>query len=139
MEIITLFYNIEDGSTSVRIKKGEEIMKILSVIGESVPAGKGGSPADTFERSVVIYQVGKETKTLTVTYVRYFEKLLAQQGVYDQEKEGVPVNQIAATLFLEQNPQAKESRHYFNDAESFTTLFTTFSIEKWKERYSSLV
>nr|WP_238333141.1 hypothetical protein [Brevibacillus laterosporus] len=121
------------------MEKGEEMMKILSVTGEGVPAGKGGSPADTFERSVVTYQVGKETKTLTITYVRYFEKLLAQQGLYDQEKEGIPVNQLAATLFLEQHPQSKESRHYFNDGESFTKLFEAFSIEEWREKYSSLV
>jgi hypothetical protein len=110
-------------------------MRILSVTGESVPPGKGGSPSDTFERSIVTYQAENETKTLTVTYVRYFEKLLAEQGIYDQEAEGVPVNRIAAVLFLEKHPDVKESRHYFNDFKAFQALFAGFSLSEFKKKY----
>ena len=113
-------------------------MRILSVTGESVPAGKGGSPSDTFERSIVTFEQGKEQKTLTVTYVRYFEKVLAERGIYDQESEGVPVNRIAATLFIERHPDVSEMRHYFNDTEQFLALFEGFNLATWKSKYSSL-
>ncbi len=113
-------------------------MKILSVIGENVPPSKGGSPADTFDRSIVTYQAGDQTKTLTVTYVRYFEKVLAEKGIYDQEKEGVPVNKLAGLLFLEKYPDTKESRHYFNDETPFLALFEGFSLAAFKEKYGQL-
>ena len=113
-------------------------MKILSITGESVPPGKGGSPSDTFDRSIVTYEEGKETKTLTVTYVRYFEKVLAERGIYNQEEAGVPVNRIAALLFLEKNPQSKESRHYYNDTEEFLRLFEGFSLDSFKQKYGTL-
>ncbi len=113
-------------------------MKILSVAGENVPTGKGGSPADTFDRSEVTYQVGNETKTLTLTYVRYFASMLAEQGKYDQEAGGVPVNRIAGVLFLEQNPNVKESRHYISDADQFLQLFEGFSVEDFRAKYSAL-
>lgn len=113
-------------------------MKILSVTGESVPASKGGSPSDTFERSTVTYQVEGESRTLTVTYVRYFEKVLAEQGIYDQEQEGVPVNRITALLFIEKHPEATGSRHYFNDTDAFTALFEGFSLAEWKKNYADL-
>jgi hypothetical protein len=113
-------------------------MRILSVTGENVPPGKGGSPSDTFDRSIVTYQVGGETKTLTVTYVRYFAKQLAEEGIYDQEKEGIPVNRIAAVLFLEKHPNEKISRHYFNDFASFRTLFEGFSPEAYKAKYKEV-
>ncbi|MGD8191833.1 hypothetical protein ACQCN2_17850 [Brevibacillus ginsengisoli] len=113
-------------------------MKILSVVGDSLPAGKGGSPSDTFDHSTVTYQVGKDTKTLTVTYVRYFATVLAEKGMYDQEKEGVPVNKLAGLLFLEKFPNAKESRHYFNDEKDFLPLFEGFSLAKFQEKYSNV-
>lgn len=113
-------------------------MRILSVTGESLPAGIGGSPEDTFDRSIVTYQQENQTKTLTVTYVRYFEKLLAEQGVYDQEAGGVPVNRIAGVLFLEKHPNEKEGRHYFNDAKPFLELFENFSLDKFKKKYQEL-
>lgn len=110
-------------------------MQILSVVGESLPAGKGGSPSDTFDHSTVTYQVGKETKTLTVTYVRYFATVLAEKGIYDEVKEGVPVNRLAGLLFLEKFPHAKESRHYINDEKPFLALFEGFSLAQLKEKY----
>jgi hypothetical protein len=113
-------------------------MKILSVTGESVPPSKGGSPADTFERSIATYEVDGVIKTLTVTYVRYFEKVLAERGIYDQEAAGVPVNRLAAVLFLEKHPEVKESRHYFNDADAFIQLFEGFSLSEFQKRYSQL-
>lgn len=113
-------------------------MQILSVEGGSLPAGKGGSPSDTFDHSTVTYQVGKVTKTLTVTYVRYLATVLAEKGIYDETQEGIPVNKIAGLLFLEKNPDAKESRHYFNDEKPFLLLFEGFTIGKFKEKYSNL-
>ncbi|HZG15736.1 MAG TPA: hypothetical protein VE710_12025 [Candidatus Bathyarchaeia archaeon] len=113
-------------------------MKILSVIGENVPAGKGGSPSDTFDRSIATYQVNGVTKTLTVTYVRYFERQLAEEGFYDQEKEGVPVNRIVSLLFLEKHPEGKTGRHYYNDFASFKNLFEGFSIEVFKHKYKEV-
>ncbi len=114
-------------------------MQILSVTGESLPAGKGGSPSDTFDRSTVTYQTGKETKELTVTYVRYFATVLAEKGIYDQEKEGIPVNKMAALLFLEKFPNVKESRHYFNDEKPFLALFDNFSTASFKEKYGRVL
>ncbi|MFY0543921.1 hypothetical protein [Brevibacillus sp. H7] len=113
-------------------------MKVLSVTGESVPPGKGGSPSDTFERSIATVQQNGETKTVTVTYVRYFEKVLAEQGIYDQEAQGVPVNRLAAVLFLEKHPDAKESRHYFNDSAAFLALFEGFSLSEFQKRHPEL-
>lgn len=110
-------------------------MRILSVTGESLPPGKGGSPSDTFDRSIVTYQADGETKTMTVTYVRYFEKQLAEEGVYDQEKEGIPVNRIASLLFLEKHPDVKLGRHYYNDFASFKTLFDGFSADAFRAKY----
>ncbi|MBO8164773.1 MAG: hypothetical protein H0Z34_13810 [Brevibacillus sp.] len=110
-------------------------MKILSVTGENVPPGKGGSPSDTFDRSIVTYQDGDQTKTLTVTYVRYFAKRLAEKGIYDEQQAGVPVNKLAAVLFLEKYPKAKESRHYINDEQVFLALFEGFSLEQFQARY----
>ncbi|WP_019121662.1 hypothetical protein [Brevibacillus massiliensis] len=112
-------------------------MKILSVTGEQIPPGKGGSPADTFTRSIATYVAGKETKTLTVTYPKYFEKVLAEKGIYDQEAEGVPVNHMAAALFLEKHPDVKTSRQYFNDEASFLALFEGFSLASFKEKYGT--
>lgn len=114
-------------------------MNILSVEGGSLPAGKGGSPSDTFDESVVTYQVGKETKTLTVTYVRYFQSVLAEQGIYDHEKEGIPLYKIVALLYLEKHPNSKESRHYYNDTKHFLQLFEGFSVQAFKDKYSSKV
>ncbi|UFJ41055.1 hypothetical protein LOK74_00375 [Brevibacillus humidisoli] len=113
-------------------------MKILSVTGESVPPGKGGSPSDTFDRSIATYEDGGQTKTLTVTYVRYFARLLAERGIYDEEQAGVAVNKLAAVLFLEKHPAPKESRHYFNDADAFMALFEGFSLEPFRAKYGHL-
>ncbi len=113
-------------------------MKVLSVQGESVPPSKGGSPSDTFERSIATVQHNGATKTVTVTYVRYFEKVLAEQGIYDQEAEGVPVNRLAAVLFLEKHPEAAESRHYFNDTTEFVSLFQGFSLAEFRKKYGEL-
>ncbi|NRR19763.1 hypothetical protein [Brevibacillus sp. MS2.2] len=110
-------------------------MKLVSVAGESVAPGKGGSPSDTFDRSIATWQENGQEKTITVTYVRYFGKVLAERGIYDQEAEGVPVSHLVATLFLEKHPEAKETRHYINDTEDFVALFEGFSLTKWKERY----
>jgi hypothetical protein len=113
-------------------------MRILSVVGENVPPSKGGSPADTFDRSIVTYETGKETKTLTVTYVRYFAKVLAEKGIYDEEAAGVPVNKIVSVLFLEKHPDVRESRHYINDTDAFLALFEGFSLEAFKAKYATL-
>ncbi|MEJ8546707.1 hypothetical protein [Brevibacillus borstelensis] len=113
-------------------------MKILSVAGESVPPSKGGSPADTFERSMASYEKEGQQKNITVTYVRYFEKVLAEKGIYDQEAEGVPVNRLAAVLYLEHHGETRENRHYINDTEDFLKLFSGFSLSKWKEKYPGL-
>ena len=113
-------------------------MKLISVTGENVPPSKGGSPADTFDRSIATWEVDGKQKTVTVTYVRYFAKVLAEQGVYDEEAEGVPVNHLVAVLYMEKHPQAAGSRHYINSAEGFLALFADFSLARWKERYPGI-
>lgn len=110
-------------------------MKLISIAGESVPPGKGGSPSDTFDRSIATWEENGQQKTVTVTYVRYFGKVLAEREIYDQEAEGVPVTHLVAVLFVEKHPEIKENRHYINDAEQFVALFADFSLSKWKERY----
>lgn len=114
-------------------------MEILSVTGENCPPGKGGSPSDTFDRSIVTYQAGQEKKTLTVTYVRYFGKVLAERGIYDETETGVPLQKLVAILFLEKYPQAKETRHYINDTEQFLKLFEGFSWESFRDRYQRVL
>nr|WP_280207366.1 hypothetical protein [Brevibacillus sp. AY1] len=111
------------------------MMKLISVTGEQVPASKGGSPADTFDRSIATWEVEGKQKTTTVTYVRYFAKVLAEQGVYDQEAQGVPVSHLVAVLYKEKYPQAVESRHYINNTADFLALFADFSLAAFKERY----
>jgi hypothetical protein len=113
-------------------------MNIVSVTGESVPPSKGGSPADTFERSIATCEVNGQQKTVTVTYVRYFEKVLAERGIYDQDAEGVPVNRLVAVLFLEKHPDVRESRHYINDTDAFLSLFAGFSLEDFKRKHVGL-
>ncbi|WP_139492182.1 hypothetical protein [Brevibacillus dissolubilis] len=113
-------------------------MKVLSITGEAVPAGKGGSPSDTFDRSMVTYESDNATKSFTVTYPRYFDKVLAERGIYDQEKEGVPVSRIVAILYVEKHPNVRESRTYYNDTEQFLTLFEGFSFADFKSKYGSL-
>jgi len=114
------------------------MMRILSVTGESVPPGKGGSPSDTFDRSIATYEVEGQTKTLTVTYVRYFAKQLAEEGIYDEEQQGIPVNRLAAVLFLEKHSDTPLSRHYFNDFAQFRVLFEGFSADAYREKYKEL-
>lgn len=110
-------------------------MKLISVAGESVPPSKGGSPADTFDRSIATWEENGRQKTVTVTYVRYFAKVLAERGIYDQEAEGVPVNHLVAVLFTEKNPDVQENRHYINDTEQFVQLFADFSLEQFKQKH----
>jgi|HigsolmetaAR205D_1030408.scaffolds.fasta_scaffold20966_2 hypothetical protein len=110
-------------------------MKLISVAGENCPPSKGGSPADTFDRSMATWEENGKQKTVTVTYVRYFAKVLAEKGVYDEEAEGVPVNHLAAVLYAEKHPQARESRHYINDTEEFLALFADFSLASLQKRY----
>ncbi|GAA4725855.1 hypothetical protein [Brevibacillus fulvus] len=114
-------------------------MKILSAAGETIPPGKLGSPQDSFTRSIATYERGGQIRTLTVTYPLYFEKLLAEQGIYDQQSDGVPVNQITAVLVLEQHPDFSESRFYLSDAAVFLQLFSGFSLADWKNRHAELV
>ncbi|MGG1662303.1 hypothetical protein [Brevibacillus sp. NRS-1366] len=114
-------------------------MKLISIAGESVPPGKGGSPSDTFDRSIATWEENGQQKTVTVTYVRYFGKVLAERGIYDQEAEGVPVHHLVAALFEEKYAEIKENRHYINDTEQFVGLFDDFSLSKWKERYPGVM
>lgn len=114
-------------------------MKLISVAGESVAPGKGGSPSDTFDRSIATWEGNGQQKTVTVTYVRYFGKVLADRGIYDQETEGVPVSHLVAVLYAEKNPGLQENRHYINDTESFMALFADFSLSAWKERHPGIV
>ncbi|MGE5703242.1 MAG: hypothetical protein ACM32O_11990 [Clostridia bacterium] len=114
-------------------------MKILSVTGEQVPPGKGGSPSDTFDRSIASFQAGKETKNVTVTYCRYFGKALAEQGIYDEEQEGIPVNKLAAILYLEKNPDTAGGRQYYNETAAFLKLFEGFSLSQIKQNYGSVL
>ncbi|WNC15617.1 hypothetical protein [Brevibacillus brevis] len=114
-------------------------MKLISVTGENVPPSKGGSPAETFDRSIATYEENGEQKTLTVTYVRYFAKVLAERGIYDEEAEGVPVHHLVALLFAEKYPNLPEKRHYINDTDSFTALFEGFSLAAFRDRYPGLI
>lgn len=114
-------------------------MKLISVTGESVPPSKGGSPAETFDRSIATWEENGQQKTLTVTYVRYFGKVLAEKGIYDQEAEGVLVHHLVALLFAEKNPNLPEKRHYINNTESFLALFEDFSLAACMERYPGLI
>lgn len=114
-------------------------MKILSVTGENVEPGIGGSPADTFDRSIATFERGQETRTVTITYVRYFAKVLAEKGIYDEESAGIPVNKLLAILFLEKYPDVKENRHYFNDEKQVLELFEGFSLDELKAKYGSLL
>lgn len=82
-------------------------MKLISVTGESVAPGKGGSPSDTFDRSIATWEANNEQKTVTVTYCRYFGKVLAERGIYDEETEGVPVMHLVAR-FLWKRTLSKE-------------------------------
>lgn len=143
-------YRSEDGlhlckPHSLAYNKGKmlwgdwEQMKIISVKGENVEPGIGGAPADSFDRSFATYETEKEKKTLTVTYVRYFAKVLAEKGIYDEESAGVPVNKMIAVLFLEKYPEVKELRHYFNDEKQVLELFEGFSLDSFKAKYGSLL
>jgi len=114
-------------------------MKWISITGESVPPSKGGSPAETFDRSTVTWEENGQQMALTVTYVRYFAKVLAERGIYDQEAEGVPVHHLAALLFAEKHPNTPEKRHYINDTEAFLALFEGFSLAAYKKRYPGFI
>ncbi|WP_232697560.1 hypothetical protein [Brevibacillus daliensis] len=115
------------------------MMKFISITGEALPTTKGNSPSDTFDKSVVTYQTGSEIKTLTVTYVRYFAKVLQETNIYDEAREGVPVNRLVALLFLEKKPEVKESRHYINDMEVIHELFADFKLDDYLQKYAGLL
>ncbi|MED1950111.1 hypothetical protein [Brevibacillus centrosporus] len=114
-------------------------MKLISISGENVPPSKGGSPAETFDRSIATWEENGQQTTLTVTYVRYFAKVLAERGIYDQEAEGIPVTHLVALLFADKYPNLPEKRHYINNTEDFLALFEDFSLAKWKERYPGII
>lgn len=114
-------------------------MKIRSVNGMSLPPGKGGSPSDTFDSSTATYEIDGATKTMTVTYVRYFARQLAAEGIYDEEQSGIPVNQLASVLFLEKYPNEQLGRQYFNDFAKFKTLFEGVTAEAFRAKYKEVV
>lgn len=114
-------------------------MKLISVMGESVAPGKGGSPSDTFDRSIATWEDNGKQRTVTVTYVRYFGKVLTERGIYDQEAQEVPISHLTAVLFAEKHPGFQENRHYINDTEEFVALFDGFSLSAWRDRYPGIV
>lgn len=79
---------------------------------------------DLFNQSDVVYMhEGKERK-LNVTYVRYFDQYVHEQGIYSSEETGVPFYHLVALLVLMKNDgYVADQRLYFNDTEAFLRAF----------------
>lgn len=94
---------------------------------------------DLFNQSDVIYAYEGAERKLNVTYVRYFDQYLQEQGIYNQEETGVPFYHIAALLILmKQGGYVSDHRLYYNDTEQFLKAFNQEDIHKALELYKSL-
>jgi hypothetical protein len=79
---------------------------------------------DLFNQSDVVYLHEGVERKLNVTYVRYFDQYMQEQGIYSAEETGVPFYHIAALLILmKHNGYVADQRLYFNETEPFLRAF----------------
>ncbi|WP_202081030.1 hypothetical protein [Caldalkalibacillus salinus] len=94
---------------------------------------------DLFNQSDVTYHYEGEERQLNVTYVRYFDQYMQEQGIYDAEKTGVPFYHIAALLILMNHKgYVQGNRLYYNDTDQFLQAFNQEDIPKALDIYQSL-
>lgn len=114
-------------------------MKIRSCSGFECEKAQNNSPEDLFNQSDVNYEHQGEEKVLNVTYVRYFDQYLQEQGIYDMEKTDVPFYQIYALLILLKNGGYVDAyRLYISDTEQFLASFDQKQIDEALSIYQSV-
>ncbi|TLS35639.1 hypothetical protein [Pseudalkalibacillus caeni] len=110
-------------------------MKINSFTGYELEKEQSNSPEDSFTRSEVTFEVEKETKVLSILYVRYFEKKLNLHNnpVCTLNEKPVYIKDITALLALLKNPVLKnERRIYISEESEFKLLFEDITEERIK-------
>lgn len=94
---------------------------------------------DLFNQSDVLYEHKGSEKNLNVTYVRYFDQYMQENGIYDSEETGVPFYEVSALLILMKNNGYVDAlRLYYNDTDKFLASFNTEDIPEALSIYKKL-
>src|SRR5690625_4913784 len=114
-------------------------MKIFQSSGFEYEKAMPASPEDLFNESEVVYEYEGKKRTLTVTYVRYFDTYLAENNIYDADQTGVSFYEVAALLILMKNEgYVAGQRLYYSDTEQFMAAFDQEEIDRAMEIYRGL-
>ncbi|EGL81672.1 hypothetical protein CathTA2_2858 [Caldalkalibacillus thermarum TA2.A1] len=114
-------------------------MKIYKCSGFEYEKALPTTMEDQFNESEVVYDHLGEKRTLTVTYVRYFDTYVQEKGIYDPEQTGIPFYHLVALLVLmKYHGFVNAQRLYFNDTKKFLNAFNQEDIEEAVSIYRSL-
>jgi hypothetical protein len=112
-------------------KKGGHGMNILEVTGKEYEKALPTTLEDLFNESTVVYEHEGKRHSFTVTYVRYFDEYVREQGIYDAEATNVPFHNIVALLILlKKGTPIADQRQYYNETQKFLKAFRTEDIDK---------
>jgi hypothetical protein len=114
-------------------------MKIFSSSGFEMEKKLPTTLEDLFNQSDVSYEHNKEKRNLNVTYVRYFDQYMKENGIYDCEETGIPFYHIAALLILIKNKGYVDVlRLYYNTTDKFLASFNQDDIPEAISMYKEL-
>jgi hypothetical protein len=120
-------------------------MKILKLKGYELEKSKSNTPEEFFNRSEIVYLDGREEKTFSVLYLRYFEEKIAEftpfenDPIFTTESSDVYFRDVAAFVCLINNPDFKKRRRvYMNSFEEFSTCFQNINYEKVKSIFQKI-
>lgn len=114
-------------------------MKIYKSSGYEMEKKLPTTLEDLFNLSQVEYDQNGEKKDLFVTYVRYFDQYLQENGIFKEEEHGIPFYHIAALLILiKNNGHVDAERLYFNDTDKFLSSFNKEDIDEAISIYKSI-
>lgn len=86
---------------------------------------------DLFNQSDVLYDHQGKKRNLNITYVRYFDQYMKENGIYDEEEAKIPFYQVAALLILMKNKGYVDAlRLYYNNTDKFLASFNIEDIPK---------
>jgi hypothetical protein len=128
------------GRNNLSEAKGMDIiMKILSSSGLECVKKLPTSPEDFFNQSEVSYDHNGQRRILKLTYVRYFEQYMEENGIYNAEEMGLPFYHIAALLILmKNNGYVDGDQLYYNSTDRFLASFNQDDIPEAISMYKSL-
>ncbi|MDQ0340323.1 hypothetical protein J2S00_003132 [Caldalkalibacillus uzonensis] len=114
-------------------------MKIYHCSGFECEKALPTTMEDQFNESEVVYDHLGEKRTLTVTYVRYFDTYVQENNIYDAGQTGVPFYHLVALLVLMKHHGFVDARRlYYNDTKKFLKAFNQEDIEQALSIYRSL-